>query len=514
MDALMLCYRDEALREFALGGSPLEVGRGAGCDIVIHDDTVAERHALIIARGGDVLVFDLRATGRPNGAPRKLLTTAPLTFGRHTLVRIPDAATRPRVVSTATEPMAFSRADVESSVLIVGRGADARRLPLDGRPVRVGAAPDNDLVLHDRTVSAHHCRLEPCADGIAVRDLESRNGTWVDGLRVERARICIGGQLRIGRTDVMLVARGRSGDARQEGLVAASPLMLTVLAEVERLARLPWTVLVNGESGAGKEGIARALHTRGPRAEKPLVSLNAASLTRELAESELFGHEKGAFTGAHAQRKGVFELADGGTLFLDEIAELPLEMQARLLRVLDTGEVRRVGSSTTVRVDVRLVCATHRDLRQMAAAGTFRRDLYYRIAQCPLDVPPLRDRPEDIRALAAHFLDEMVSDAGRRNLTEAAIACLLAHRWPGNVRELRNVLRAAAAQTSAGTLDRLDLQRALVRLGGHEALGDQPTSGDDFSVAVDAHRGNLSAAARALGIPRSTLRDRMRGGTP
>jgi transcriptional regulator with AAA-type ATPase domain len=511
MEALMLCYRDEALREFPLGGAPIEIGRGPRCDIVVHDEAVAERHALVVARGGDVLVFDLRGTGRPSGASHKLLANEPLALGRHTLVRLPDAPTRPRLHTSSTEPMAFSRSELESSVLVVGRGSEARRLPLEGRPVRVGSAGDNDLVLHDRTVSAHHCRLEPCAEGVAVRDLESRNGTWVDGLRVERARLCVGGQLRIGRTDVVLVARGRSGDARHDGLVAASPRMLAVLAEVERLARLPWTVLVTGESGAGKEGIARALHHRGPRAARPLVSLNAGSLTRELIESELFGHEKGAFTGAHSQRKGAFELADGGTLFLDEIAELPLEMQARLLRVLDTGEVRRVGSGTTVHVDVRLVCATHRDLRQMVAQGAFRRDLYYRVAQCPLEVPPLRERPEDVRALAAHFLEDIAKDAGRRTLTDAAMTCLLAHSWPGNARELRNVLRAAVAQTAAGTLDRLDVQRALVRLGSADALDESPASRDALSTAIDAHRGNLSAAARALGIPRTTLRDRMRG---
>ncbi len=509
MEALMLCYRDEALREFPLGSTPIEIGRAARCDIVVHDDAVAERHALIVSRGGEVLVFDLRGTGRPNGASSKLLPNEPLGLGRHTLVRVPDAKTRPRSLGTRTEPVAFVRSDREPSVLIVGKGAEARRLALDGHPVRVGSASDNDLVLYDRAVSAHHCRLEPCAEGLGVRDLESRNGTWVDGLRVERARLSLGGQLRIGRTDLALVARGRSGDARQQGLVAASSPMLAVLADVERLARLPWTVLVTGESGAGKEGIARALHQRGPRAEQPLVALNAGSLTRELIESELFGHEKGAFTGAHAQRKGAFELADRGTLFLDEIAELPLEMQARLLRVLDSGEVRRVGAGTPVQVDVRLVCATHRDLRQMVAQGTFRRDLYYRIAQCPVAVPPLRERPEDIRALAAHFLEDIEREAGRRMLTEDALMCLLAHSWPGNARELRNVLRAATAQTASTTLDRLDVQRALVRLGGLEALDELPPSPDGFSAAVDAHRGNLSAAARALGIPRSTLRDRI-----
>ncbi len=510
MEALMLCYRDEPLRAFTLGASPIEVGRGASCDIVVHDEAVAERHALLVARGGGVLVYDLRATGRPTVGARPLVAEEPLALGRHTLCRLPEVPTRPHAPATRTEPVVAVRGDSEALALVVGRGPEARRLALEGRPVAVGSAPDNDLVLLDRTVSAHHCRLEPCADGIAVRDLGSRNGTWIDGLRVERARLGVGGQLRVGRTDVALLVRGRSGDARREGIVAASPRMLTVLAEVERLARLPWTVLIHGESGAGKEGLARALHQRGPRASRPLVTLNAGSLTRELIESELFGHEKGAFTGASAQRRGAFELADGGTLFLDEIAELPLDLQARLLRVLDSGEVRRVGGEAALRVDVRLVCASHRDLRQMVGAGTFRRDLYYRIAQCPLEVPPLRARPEDVRALAAHFLEEIGREAGCRTLTERAYQRLLVHPWPGNARELRNVLRAATALSAAGTLDRDDVERALLRLGGPEAREDASPRGDSLAAVVEAHRGNLSAAARTLGLPRSTLRDRLR----
>jgi DNA-binding NtrC family response regulator len=511
MEALMLCYRDEPLRDFPLGTTPVEVGRAASCDIVVHDEGIAERHALLVARKNEVLVYDLRATGRPNVGARPLVVGEPLPLGRHALHRLPEVPTRPRLSATRTDPLVGSVDDVAPLALVVGRGPEARRLALEGRPVSVGTGPECDLVLHDRAVSARHCRLEPCVDGLAVRDLGSRNGTWVDGLRVERARLAVGGQLRVGRTDLALVGRGAAGDARREGIVAASPQMLTVLAEVERLARLPWTVLIHGESGAGKEGIARALHARGPRASRPLVTLNAGCLTRELVESELFGHEKGAFTGAHAQRRGAFELADGGTLFLDEIGELPLDLQARLLRVLDSGEVRRVGAESPIRVDVRLVCASHRDLRQMVNAGVFRRDLYYRLAQCPLEVPPLRARPEDVRSLALHFLAEIAAEAGPRTLTEAGFARLLAHRWPGNARELRNVLRAATAQGAGGSLDWGDIERALLRLGSTEG-DDAPPRAEGLAELVASHRGNLSAAARALGVPRSTLRDRLREG--
>ncbi len=264
-------------------------------------------------------------------------------------------------------------------------------------------------------------------------------------MRVGSARLRVGARIRVGRTDLSLVARGERGDARQHGLVAASPQMLKVLGEVEGYARLSWPVAIHGESGAGKEGIARALHGRGPRDGGPFVAINAGGLPRELVESELFGHERGAFTGATQVHKGVFEQADGGTLFLDEIGELPLDMQARLLRVLDTGEVRRVGAESAVRVDVRVVCATHCDLRAMVGTGAFRRDLYYRLTRLVIEVPPLRHRPEDIRALSEHFLDQIAAEVGPREIDEEAMSRLLAHPWPGNARELRNVLCSAAA---------------------------------------------------------------------
>jgi transcriptional regulator with GAF, ATPase, and Fis domain len=314
-----------------------------------------------------------------------------------------------------------------------------------------------------------------------------------------------GGAFRIGRTDLRLVPRGLIGDAR-ETLVAASPAMLKVLAEVEQVARLSLPVVIYGESGAGKEGIARAIHARSARRERPFVALNAGGLPAGTVESELFGHEKGAFTGASAMHRGLFEQAEGGTLFLDEIGELPLELQARLLRVLETWEVRRLGAESARRVDVRLVCATHRDLRAMVAEGRFRQDLYYRIHQLPIALPPLRSRPEDVEPLAHHFLTSHESELGPRELSREAVAVLVAQRWPGNVRELRNVVVAAAARCMGRVITDDDVLDALRRAGV-----DKPEVPlDEVVEAVRAHYGNVAAAARALGMPRSTVRDRVR----
>jgi len=285
--------------------------------------------------------------------------------------------------------------------------------------------------------------------------------------------------------------------------------MLSVMAEVDRFADLPWPVLVRGETGVGKEHVARALHERARRGKGPFVPLNGGGLPRELIESELFGHERGAFTGAVQSHRGAFEQAHGGTLFLDEVAELPPSLQTRLLRVLETWHVRRLGSEAARRVDVRLVCATHRDLRAMVHEGRFRSDLYYRIHRLVIEVPPLRVRPDDITVLAQHFLCKMQPEIGERRLAPEALERLHRYGWPGNVRELRNVLELAAVDCDGAEIDLAAVDRSLRRIS--EPSVHRP-SADSLREALDHYGGNMSAAARALGIPRSTLRDWLKSG--
>jgi two-component system, NtrC family, response regulator GlrR len=392
--------------------------------------------------------------------------------------------------------------------LVIGRGSEARHRALGDRPVTVGSAMDNQVVLSDRAVSARHCLFEQCVGGARVRDLGSRNGTWVEGVRVEEARVQPGTRVRVGRTDLVVVARGPARAPGTVGVVAESPSMVEVMREVERFARLSWPVLIEGESGSGKEGLAQALHERGPRARGPFVAINGGGLPGDLIESELFGHARGAFTGAVAAHRGVFEQAEGGTLFLDEVGELPLSTQARLLRVLETWEVRRVGGEAPVRVDVRLVCATHRNLRELVGRGQFREDLYYRMARLVLEVPPLRARPEDVRALTEHFLAQLRPEVGVRSVSRGAMARLLMHPFRGNARELKNVLSVAAASAPSAVLDADDVERAIRRLGGG-LPGLPAVAGLALHDVLEQYGGNVSATARALGVPRSTLRDRL-----
>jgi len=361
-------------------------------------------------------------------------------------------------------------------------------------------------VLYDRTVSAHHCRFEPSGDALMLRDLGSTNGTHVHGMRVQRIELATGTRIRIGRTDLCVMTAERTRSPRPT-LVAASAAMQQVLAEAQGFGRLSWPVLVLGPSGAGKEEIANAIHHCSTRHKGPFVALNAGGLPRELIESELFGHERGAFTGAVGQRRGAFEQAHGGTLLLDEIGELPLDMQTRLLRVLETWQIRRVGGETPIPVEVRLICATHRDLSQMVQAGTFRQDLYYRLARLVVHISPLSARPDDVLPLAEHFLSGLEAEMGPRALSMAAAKRLRAHTWPGNARELRNVLCTATALTPASVLDAHDIDLAIRRIS--QPLATPDVSDDAIGRAVEAYAGNLSAASRALAIPRTTLRDRL-----
>ncbi|MCA9605409.1 MAG: sigma 54-interacting transcriptional regulator, partial [Myxococcales bacterium] len=285
MDVLMLCYRGEALREFPLL-SPLEIGRGAGCDIVVHDPALRERHYLVAPSGGTVLLHDLE---QKRGRPRTIGTGEEIPIGRHhSLARLPTVPTRPLALPR-TEPLASGGMPALVDVsLVIGRGADARRVTLDGRPVTLGSGDACDVRIADRAVSALHCRFEPSRDGLRVRDLGSRNGTFVDGVAVHLARVGEGSSLRIGRTDLRVVGREALRSPKPSPLIVGSEAMRGVLAQVERLARLPWPVLVTGESGTGKEMIARALHERGPRASGPFVAVNAGGMPSSLIESELF----------------------------------------------------------------------------------------------------------------------------------------------------------------------------------------------------------------------------------
>ena len=309
-------------------------------------------------------------------------------------------------------------------------------------------------------------------------------------------------------------------------LIGSGPAMRRVFDTLQRVAETDLTVLVRGESGTGKELVAQALHARSPRRGRPFVAVNCAAISRELVESELFGHEKGAFTGADARRQGRFEVADGGTIFLDEIGDMPAETQAKVLRVLQERSFERVGGTRALQVDVRVVAATHRNLEEEARRGRFREDLYYRLKVVEIELPPLRERPEDVPALAHRFLERCTSRLGRdkKRLSEAALARLARHAWPGNVRELQNAIEQAAVLAPGPEIEADDLHLPDGPFAGPAAASPagslsfaeakrrtvETFERDWLLAALRRHGGNVSRTAEAIGMVRQSLQQKIR----
>jgi len=331
-------------------------------------------------------------------------------------------------------------------VTIAGPAGPAVEARLEMKPLVVGTSPECDLVITDPRVSRRHCEIALTTDGILLRDLASKNGTFAGKVAIREALLPLGEAVTIGSstlvirpagppTQVPMLPTGRFGDA-----IGQSFLMRTLFARLERAAATDQTLLLLGESGTGKEVLARAIHEQSPRRGGPFVVLDCGAVNANLLESELFGYARGAFTGAAGVRAGLLEEANKGTLFIDEIGELPLDLQPKLLRALETRQVRRLGANEWRPFDARVVAATHRDLRARAAEGTFRQDLYYRLAVVEVRVPALRERKDDIPGLVERFLAAHDPPRTLADLPPHALALLAAHSFPGNVRELRNLV--------------------------------------------------------------------------
>jgi DNA-binding NtrC family response regulator len=439
---------------------------------------------------------------------------------RHTVDPLGNFATGERAAAIAVK------------VAVVAGPDEGREVALSDT-VGVGTEPGADLLLSDPAVSRRHCSFTLRGDRIRIKDLGSRNGTFLGGTRVHEADVPVGAVLALGDTTLAIQPRWYTREvapsaARRFGeVIGESVAMREVFAILERVAPSEVTVLIEGETGTGKELVARSIHRASARAEGPYVVFDCGSIPSELVESELFGHRRGAFSGAVADRNGALQQADGGTFCLDEIGELPLELQPKLLRVLETGEIRRVGDDVMREVDVRILASTNRDLHAEAQRGRFRSDLLYRLAVVKIRMPPLRQRPGDVPPLVAHLLDGVVSaeeEIGGDNLDR-----LLAYSWPGNVRELRNALeRAVALANRPGQPPRFsDL---VFNLG---PMPDEPlTLGPSYpgvespmpykeakaqllasferayiEALLPRHGGNVSRAAAAAGLSRKHLYD-------
>ena len=374
----------------------------------------------------------------------------------------------------------------------------ARELRPEIEAVVMTGKPSQESAIEALRHQAFDYLTKPCR----LADIAGLLGRVNERRQVRRQLVALQHRLRRAEGDSDLVGTGTAMD-RVRQLIA-------------KVAPTDSTVLIRGETGCGKELVARALHDSSLRAEQPMVAVNCGALPENLIESELFGHCRGAFTGADAARTGLFEVADGGTIFLDEIGELPLSMQAKLMRVLETGDIRRLGDNQTVNVNVRIVCATHRDLEQMVEDGTFREDLMFRINTFEINVPALRERPEDIPLLATHLLRRYRSDGSDEALfTTPAMQELQAHRWPGNVRELANVIEHAAILCESMPIGHDDLPRHFGKRKLRKEIRDsspmtlRELESLAIEKAVERHDGNKPAAAAELGVSLKTLYNKL-----
>ncbi|HEX5659448.1 MAG TPA: sigma 54-interacting transcriptional regulator [Polyangiales bacterium] len=316
-----------------------------------------------------------------------------------------------------------------------------------GKLIKLGSSTDNDLVLSDPLVSRRHCEILLTESGFRVRDLSSTNGVLLQGTRVHDASFDRSSELTLGdtRLAITLLAEGedreQSPSSQFQDVVGRSAKMRELFADLERVAPATLSVLLEGETGSGKDVIAESIHRASQRSDGPYVVFDCGAVAPTLVESELFGHERGAFTGATHARAGVFEEANGGTLFLDEVGELPKELQPKLLRALEAQSIKRLGGRAPVAIDVRVISATNRNLMAEVARGQFRQDLYYRLAAVKLEVPPLRERLDDIPMLVEHFLGREKAALPVTSVPAEVWEMFAAHRWPGNVRELRHAVQ-------------------------------------------------------------------------
>jgi DNA-binding NtrC family response regulator len=404
---------------------------------------------------------------------------------------------------------------------------------IDVDPIVVGRDPAAQIVVDDQEVSAFHCELRAVSEGILVKDLGSTNGTFLGAIRVHEAVVSTPIELLVGRTRVHLEPQAKRkvevGFSDRFGpLVGSSPKMRRVFSVLEKVASTPLSVLIVGETGTGKELVAKAIHEASERKAAPFVVVDCGSIPPTLAESILFGHEKGAFTGANERRKGALAEADGGTLFLDELGELPVELQPKLLRALSEKQVKRVGGNAFEPIDVRVLAATRRDLGAEMNAGRFRSDLFFRIAQVRVELPPLRERLSDLQPL----VEEVCRRVGRPEHVQTVLSWIeqrmASHDWPGNVRELLNVASVAAtlADEPGAIDDVLTLARDEVGVElprtGSSGGGDAGSFGEEKRTAIATFekdyfsglarrcKGNVSEMARQSGMERHHVRAYLR----
>ena len=579
MAELVFLRRGEEVMCYHLDGAKTTIGRGARNDIAFpeHEPYISRYHASVEKRAGGFWLRDLSGDGiQLNGTTlhEGLLRDGDrFHLGKwEVLLRIASEESDVQGMTRGGGTMPLLEKGEESQeegILSFALEGQTMQRSIGHRPLTIGSSPENDICLRQPFISGFHCRIYRHQGRFFLRDLDSKNGSWINGLRTIEGELPNEAELYLGKFPMRFTKKKKeekSDFPGRYGMISRDPSMEAIFEMIQRVADHDAPVLISGESGTGKELVARAIHDVSQRRNEPFRAVNCGAIAQNLLESEFFGHEKGAFTGALQTRIGAFEEAGRGTLFLDEIGDLPLEQQVAFLRVLEVGVYRRVGGIKDLQHQARVITATHRDLWHLVNEGLFREDLYHRIGVLYLRVPPLRERIQDISLLARFFIKRFAQHRALR-LTEDAIHALQQHPWQGNVRELRNVMQRAIVMVNGTEIHAADLllqpssrdaQRNASRSAILPAVSPQaaypastastqltaPTSfygasheqgqpsaafsgqreGGEYSgarsldeaerlaiiQALDACRGVVSEAARRLGIGRSSIYSKMK----
>lgn len=540
MAELVFFRNDQEIMHVHLASSSIKLGRGGNNDISFPESErlISREHLEFYQQGTGYRLRDLTGKGfLLNGSLQQGATLSDgdqFELGSFRVLYLQQTRADSQQV-TAIQPHGDTvpllhpdKADSSvQAILSFQKHGRTQEIILPQHGFQIGSSAEAHLSLTEPYISSFHCRIYRKQGKYYIRDLDSRNGTWVNGMRVVEAELPPTAEITLGQFPLSFQLRTEKPEQESTtlpgfaGIVGQDPAMLRLFTLIERMANHNVPVLIQGESGVGKELVARALHDCSDRRHQPFVALNCGAISKDLIESALFGHEKGAFTGAIQARLGAFEEVGQGTLFLDEIGDMPLEHQVTLLRVLETGSYRRVGGSQEKQSQARVVAATHQSLRDGIDAGWFREDLYYRLHVLVLDVPPLRSRPQDIPLLAHAFLQTF---AGHRHLkfSPQSLRNMVQYAWPGNVRELRNTIQRAIVLVDGVDIQPDDIMLPSVSNNAPTSTAPQPEGGSHsphsleqtekqtILSALEQSQGIISEAAKILGIGRSSLYSKMK----
>lgn len=532
MPELIVSKNDKVLFRVPLLAQRFTVGRSSKNDLTLPDEEISRQHFAITSEGGIFYLTDLNSSVGTK-LNSQIVKNSPLADGNEISIADwkivfkkfteEDAAHDDEIKTCITriesdgatkvlqlDPIRETVKKTVVDLAILEEGQPSRKFRIKHLPLVIGGQPECDLVLKDEYISSRHCRLEKRGENYTLVDLDSTNGTFINGSRIRESVLTEKMEVKLGKSSFALFFEEKEEEILPLettsfcGLVGKSDAMRRLFSKIQLIAPHESTVLIHGETGSGKELVARSLHELSSQKSGPYVILNCGAISSNLIESELFGHEKGSFTGAVNRRLGAFEQAEGGTLFLDEVGELPLELQPKLLRVLENQTLRRVGGDADIPINVRVLAATHRLLSDEVKAGRFREDLFFRLYVIPLNLPPLRERLDDIPLLVAHFL-KLSKVNPPKVVSTAAMQKLKNHSWPGNIRELKNVFLRSLIFCAGNEILPEHLQMMEENMSTSHSLNLEEIEKQKIVEALKTTEGNRARAAEMLGIAKSTL---------